>query len=176
MCTSCIQQELNAYVFYRQMYFIFMFLKVLYILRAVCHHVRITLFLPNIYLQLQLQPCVVFTLALYISVYRRWSSNHKSQANPRVFAVYTLSPYEVHHFLLSRLIFSLRYVFLHMPSYVFPRYLLFQDRLAENAYHSTISDSYREARCLRNSLRSRPPDVSFVGFCSFASFGIENGM
>lgn len=174
----CMQQKFNAYVFYRRIYFIFMcFCTFLYILCAVCHHVRITLFLPNIYLQLQLQSCFVFTLALYISVYRRCSSNHKSQANPRVFAVYTLSPYEEHHFLLSRLIFSLRYVFPRMSILrVFPRCLLFQDCPEENAYRSTISDSYREMRCLRNSLRSRPLDIPFVHFCSFAPFGIESGM
>lgn len=39
------------------------------------------------------------------------ASNHKSQANPRVFVVYTLSSYKEHRFLLSRLISPLRYVF-----------------------------------------------------------------
>lgn len=35
------------------------------------------------------------------------ASNHKSRANPRVFAVYTLSSYEEHYFLLSSLMSTL---------------------------------------------------------------------
>lgn len=56
------------------------------------------------------------------------ASNHKSQANPRVFVVYTLSSYKEHRFLLSRLISPLRYVFVCTCCMVFHGVCFFTPR------------------------------------------------
>lgn len=83
-----------------------------YILCAAHHHVSgDDFFLPDIYLYSS-----TFAFCIYLRTlhFRVQASNHKSQANPRVFVVYTLSSYKEHRFLLSRLISPLRYVFLYV--------------------------------------------------------------
>jgi len=118
-----------------------------YILSAVRHHASGNdFFLPNI--------CTAFyTRVLYLFSYFTFpcasaASNHKSQANPRVFVVYALSHKE-HRFPPSRLISPLHYVFPYVRAVVFLRRLFFHTvsrELSERkrAYPFTIPNWYRE--------------------------------
>jgi len=114
-----------------------------YILSAVRHHASGNdFFLPNICTAL-------YTRVLYLFSYFTFpcasaASNHKSQANPRVFVVYALSFQGT-----SLLISPLRYVFPYVRAVVFLRRLFFHPvsrelSERERAYPFTIPNWYRE--------------------------------
>jgi len=89
------------------------------------------------------------------------ASNHKSQANPRVFVVYTLSSYKEHRFLLSRLISPLRYVFPYVHAVQYFHGVCFFTPRRRKIVRKKTYVSFHDIRLLQNAL-----------FLQFVVFGL----
>lgn len=123
------------------------------------------------YLFIQLYIRVLYLLSHFTFPCANAASNHKSQANPRIFVAYTLSSYKEHRFLLSRLISPYVFPYVHAARY-FHGVCFFTPRRRKIVQEETrilprYLDSYRVTFAICRFRLSCLPDMPFVSFgCS----------